>query len=248
VFAACSNDDDESGSSALPELTDPEDVCSGMDDLDFMKYCYEHFDVNGDAKVSKTEAAAVTSMYIHDSDITSLKGIGYFTNLQDLDIECHGLTSLDLSKNTNLQELHITSYGLTSLDLGKNTNLQKLYIGCDVLTTLDLSKNTNLQDLDISCDGLTSLDVESNLKLTHVGITSSKSMTLLKLPSSIIKMYLYSGLNALTTLYCGATTPPYGGFLGNCESLSKIYVPESAVSAYKSAKYWRDYASLIYGY
>jgi hypothetical protein len=296
VFAACSNDDDESGSSALPELTDPEDVCSGMDDLAFMKYCYEHFDVNGDAKVSKAEAAAVTSIEIDNDKVTSLKGIGYFTKLQELDIESRGLTTLDLSKNTNLQKLsisyvglttldlskntnlqklgisyvglttldlskntnlqrlYIVSDGLTTLDLSKNTNLQELYISCDDLTSLDLSKNTNLQELGIRCDGLTSLDVESNLKLAYVRIGECKSMTLLKLPSSITEISsIYNYYNALTTLYCGATTPPnvyYSGynFLKNCKSLSKIYVPESAVSAYKSADGWKEYADLIYGY
>ena len=32
----------------LPALPDPDDVCSAMDDLNFMAYCYENFDVNKD--------------------------------------------------------------------------------------------------------------------------------------------------------------------------------------------------------
>jgi len=48
-----SNNEDE-----LPSLQN-DDVCTAMDDIDLMKWCYDHYDVNGDGKVSKTEAAAV---------------------------------------------------------------------------------------------------------------------------------------------------------------------------------------------
>ena len=47
----------------LPALPDPDDVCSAMDDLNFMAYCYENFDVNKDGKVSVTEANAAKEIY-----------------------------------------------------------------------------------------------------------------------------------------------------------------------------------------
>lgn len=55
----------------LPALPDPDDVCSAMDDLNFMAYCYENFDVNKDGKVSVTEAnyGQTNEMYKEDSRI-----------------------------------------------------------------------------------------------------------------------------------------------------------------------------------
>ena len=57
--------------------------------------------------------------------------------------------------------------------------------------------------------------------------------------------------DSLTSVYCKATTPPAlggnGVFVGN-PSGRKIYAPTESVDAYKSAKYWSDYADDIVGY
>ena len=64
----------------LPELEETDDVCTKMDDLNFMAYCYDNFDVNNDGKVSMTEANAVKEISLSE-DIHSMKGIEYFSNL-----------------------------------------------------------------------------------------------------------------------------------------------------------------------
>ena len=46
------NQEDDKKTTSLPKMLDPDDVCTSMDDLNFMKYCYENFDVNKDGKVS----------------------------------------------------------------------------------------------------------------------------------------------------------------------------------------------------
>ena len=42
---ACSKD-------SLNSSKDNDDVCTTMDDINFMKWCYDNYDVNGDGKVS----------------------------------------------------------------------------------------------------------------------------------------------------------------------------------------------------
>ena len=54
-----SNVDGEKTEETLPELEEVDDVCTKMDDINFMKYCYDNFDVNKDGKVSMPEANAV---------------------------------------------------------------------------------------------------------------------------------------------------------------------------------------------
>ena len=61
MLAACSKGEGEDGFIMSP-MSDPDDVFSAMDDAYFVQYCYANFDINGDAKVSKAEAAAVTSI------------------------------------------------------------------------------------------------------------------------------------------------------------------------------------------
>ena len=65
-------------------LQQVEDVCSQMNDITFMDYCYRNFDVNNDGMVSMTEAKAVKRIDVGGEDIYSLKGIEYFTQLKYL--------------------------------------------------------------------------------------------------------------------------------------------------------------------
>lgn len=109
LLAGCSKDDDNE-TPGLPPLPDPDDVCSCMDDVVFMQYCYENFDANKDGKVSKTEANAVTKIdlgYIYNHqdayDVKTLTGICYFPNLEIINCNnCERLTSVDLSHNLKI--------------------------------------------------------------------------------------------------------------------------------------------------
>lgn len=143
LFAACSKDDGESG---MPALPNPNDVCSAMDDLKFMEYCYKNFDINGNGEVSKEEAAAVREIDLRYEEVKSLKGIAYFPNLEELYCYENELTSLDVSNNTALKHLKCACNKLTSLNISKNTALKHLVCDENELTSLDISKNTALKE------------------------------------------------------------------------------------------------------
>ena len=54
--------------------------------------------------------------------------------------------------------------------------------------------------------------------------------------------------STLDYVYCKSTTPPTGASSMFCSYLNKIYVPIGASEAYKSAEYWKNYASKIEEY
>ncbi len=60
------------------------------------------YDVNGDGKLTETEAEAITSLYLPGMGIKTLKGIEYLTNLTFLDCRDNELTELDVSNNKEL--------------------------------------------------------------------------------------------------------------------------------------------------
>ncbi len=128
-------------------IKEVDDVCTTMDDSNFMKYCYDKFDVNHDGKVSMQEAAAVKSMDCSYKYITSLKGIQYFTSITSLECTNNKLTTLDVSKNAALEKLDVLENLLTTLDVSKNTALKVLDCSNNKLTTLDVSKNAALEKL-----------------------------------------------------------------------------------------------------
>ena len=121
----------------------------------------EGFDNNKDGSLSDTEIAAVKKINCFRKRITNLKGIEYFTSLNNLWCAENKLTALDVSKNTALTDLYCSSNQLTTLDVSKNTALTDLDCGRNQLTTLDVSKNTALTKLSCDNNQLTSLDVSN---------------------------------------------------------------------------------------
>ncbi len=118
LLTGCSKDDDNE-TPGLPPLPDPDDVCSCMDDVVFMQYCYENFDVNKDGKVSRTEANAVTKIDLGSGDnnqleaydVKTLTGICYFPNLEIINCKnCERLTTVDLRHNLKITEIQDNAF------------------------------------------------------------------------------------------------------------------------------------------
>lgn len=149
-FTACEKEHPEAEPTPtpLPELPDPDDVCSCMDDPIFAEYCLENFDTNRDRKVSRTEANTVRNIYCHNMEIHSLKGIGYFTNLHKLDCQQNQLGQLDVSNNSELTHLNCSFNNLTVLEVRLNLILFQLCCNHNSLTYLDVSRNMQLSALD----------------------------------------------------------------------------------------------------
>lgn len=125
-------------------------------------------DTDGNNALSDAEIAAATKISCKKKGITSLKGIEYFTELEDLYCHNNELTELDLSNNKALKELNCSTNRLTALDLRNNTELQMVICSENELTELNLSHHPELQRVDCSDNALTELDLRSNSKLTNL--------------------------------------------------------------------------------
>ena len=122
----------------LPPLEEVDDVCTKMDDLKFMAYCYENIDVNKDGKVSMVEASATESI---ECNATSFAGIEYFTNLKNF--ESHSVETVDLRYNSMLETINLSySRSIEKIDLRYNKNISILqfnaFIECEALTWVAL--------------------------------------------------------------------------------------------------------------
>lgn len=204
VCAGCSKSEENDHLTGYPEMPDPNDVCSAMDDIDFMRYCYEKFDANKDGKVSLHEANTVEEIYIYG--VKSLKGIQYFPNLKILWCTT---SVLDVSKNKELKQLQLCKYNfdtqtytggsLTTLDVSQNNKLETLHcsknrltnlnisskslrrVVCDgnKLKKLDTSNTIYLSELLCSNNDLGSLDISKNLCLTELECYNNPNLTTL---------------------------------------------------------------------
>ncbi len=189
-------------------------------DEKFREYLMKQ-DYGKDMIITDDEISAITSININaysysydraEGEITSLKGIEYFTFLQSLLCEGNKLTSLDVSKNTRLMTLSCLGNLLTELDVSKNKKLIEINCGYNSLTSLDLSNNAALTSVVCGCNRLTSLDLSNNNQLTYLSchhnkiqsldLSKNKALTLLNCPDNQLTDIDISKSTALTFVYC----------------------------------------------
>ena len=180
-------------------------------DANFLAYCLAQ-PWGADGVLSQSEVPTITEINVEYKNIANLKGIQYFTALEQLycgnnqltslnvngltalvDIECYEnqLTKLDVSGLTALKELECDSNQLTSLNVSGLTALEALDCYSNQLTTLDVSGLTALKTLGCYINQLTQLDVRKLTKLKMLDCAINQLTTL-----------DVSGLTALKSLYC----------------------------------------------
>ena len=271
VSGSCSKDDGDNGNSpALPSLPDPNDVCSCMTNTSFIKYCYENFDLNGDGAISKTEAAAVISIGFSLSAVgdnpAPLTGIEYFPNIQEIRIYSEFLQSkvdIDLRHNKKLQyislnlrpsgEGEIRAYIPETYEGNKRSDVGLTY--CSQIYGKHASSDHRCWIVDgkltdAASHGLTTYTIPDNVTTIGTGLFILQSLESVTIPKNVASIesgaFSHGSRNGLT-LYCKPTTPPKILSFSSTY-IVQIYVPHSAVDAYKSADEWSEYADKIEGY
>ena len=252
----------------LPALPDPDDVCSAMDDLNFMAYCYKNFDVNKDGKVSVTEANAAKGIYANSTECVSVKGVERFPNIE-IFRPSDFITELDLRYNLKLKSISCQSSQLTTVLLPNTlTSIgPSAFYNCSNLTEIHLPASlTSIGDRAFRyCDNLTEINFPDNLtsigeyafnecfslteinfpaSLTSIGgfaFSGCSSLTEIHLPASLtsIELYAFYNCSSLTKVTCHALVPPkLNGFSDG--TIENLYVPAESIQAYKDSSLWAN--------
>ncbi len=130
-------------------------------DKTFEAFCLEHFDSDGNGRISRYEAQRVREISCPGAGIVSLADLREFSNLERLDCSGNDLTELDLSVCSRLMRVDCHDNDLVSLELEDLRSLVWLDCSGNVLGLLDLTSNTSLCTLDARSNRLLSLDVST---------------------------------------------------------------------------------------
>ena len=206
-----------------------------------------------DGVLTDDEIKGIRWLVVGNQQIRSLKGIEFFTALNDLDCVDNLLTELDVSKNTALETLRCMKNQLTSLDVSKNTWLRSLDCQYNQLTSLNVSNNVwlstlysyvnQLTELDVSnCPALTELTCDDN-KLTSLDLSNNTQLTLLACGDNPLNTIDVSKNLALSSLACNGnqlTTIDVSNNI-NLESLLCFGNQLTSLDVSKNKKLWRLY-------
>ena len=231
----------EKAEDTLPKLEVVDDVCTKMDDINFMKYCYDNFDVNKDGKVSMAEANAVKKIsdFSNSSllEVVSYAGIEYFSNLEIIRLgtdrwyDTPQVKTMDLSYNKCLASISlINATHISSLDLRFNNELEYVDMeGCAELTTIYLPKS--IESIPASafsrCAKLSVVDMSQCINLSEIRGGSYRYYTF---PSNI------------DVFLIGATVPPEtSNYSMEFDGIKTLKVPTGSVEDYKKSS-WKHYA------
>lgn len=187
---------------AVPAWAAPEDVA--IDETNFPDANFRTFvstkDTDSDGFLSQSELDAVTVIDVYGKNITNLKGLELFKNLDTLRCSNNQLTTLDVTKNTALESLDCGNNQLTALDVRNNPELISLNCSNNQLSALNVSKNLELTSLNCSKNQLTYLHMGENEKLEELDC-SNNQLTLLSVSASDKVTNLKCDNNQLTELY-----------------------------------------------
>jgi len=180
---------------------------------------------------------------------------------------CTGLTSITIPNS-------VTSIGrgafsgctsLTSITIPNSVTSigSNAFYGCTSLTSITIPNSvTSIESSAFyGCEGLTSITIPNSVTSIEyeafVYCTSLTSVVIGNNNELIIEAYTFLFCESLTSVTCYAKVPPtieiyesdfderYGAFDAERLSKMRLYVPSSAISAYREAEEWKDFGQIL---
>lgn len=214
----------------------PTDYCEKLEDVEFMRYCYEKFDINGDKILSESEANAIRAVNIDSKkNIYSVKGIEYFVNLESFQAyNAIELRTLDFSKNTNLRTIKEQAFykchGLESVILPSTieTIEDDAFHECPILTSINIPEGVkSIGTYAFAGDlQLTEIALPQSVETIGRNAFAATGLCSFALPEGITSTSEYICFNCqkLTVLILPATVTSIGyRAFSYCEALTEIH-------------------------
>ncbi|MBR0314228.1 MAG: hypothetical protein IJK39_03780 [Bacteroidales bacterium] len=175
-----------------------------FDDNVFKQFCLDNYDSDSDGKISVAEAKVPESMDLSalDDEITSLKGLEYFTSLTSLDCSNHQVENIPLGNLVALETFKCWYNTVAqTFDFSGNPALKDVNLAaCVGLQSLDLSNNPNLESL--RCQGGLTNTGEIAGRLASINLSNNPALTSMRIDQNLLTTLDLSHCPALRLLIC----------------------------------------------
>lgn len=227
-------------------------------DTETKKICVNLFDNDGDGELKLTELLAVASIgrynFSNNKTMRSFDELKLFTGLENIDAYafsgCTALESISFPDHlttlktqicqgdTALKSVHLPA-SLTSLGGACFNN-------CSSLKHIDLPEGITALD-DFANTGLEEINIPDSVESIK-GFAGCVSLRKVDIGTGVttFKQNAFNGCTALEIFIMRApAVPAYAGWALPDGFAGTIYVPDTAVDAYKAANGWKNFASRI---
>lgn len=127
-------------------------------------------DRNNDGQIEPQEASYIKRINLNLKNLTSVKGIENFINLEELSLFSNNIQEIDISNNKLLQKFNIGKNPITNLNVSKNINLKELVISITQISSIDITKNVKLEELAAHEANLSAIDLSKNILLKNLSL------------------------------------------------------------------------------
>ena len=158
----------------------------------FMRICLEKYDLDADGVLTVYECENIKELDVSARNLSSLKGIENFTELETLFCYDNIISDIDLSTLKKLKYLYCNNSNVHNLNV----------LGCSELLILDAHYNF-LETLDVSsCSKMFLLSICFNPRFKEINLGSCKSLGTLYCQSCSLTGLDVSGCSHLIGLHC----------------------------------------------
>ncbi|MBD3583486.1 DUF7619 domain-containing protein [Flavobacterium selenitireducens] len=190
------------------------------------------YDLNSDAEIQISEAAAVTTMTVDNLSISDLTGIKSFSNLQNLYVMDNLLTNVDLSGMANLRMAYLGGNDITAINLLGVDDLRDLVLDQNQLEILVIQDKPNLDRFSAVFNNISGLFLDNlpmlrevkviGNDLVHLDFNAFPMLQIVECSVNQLSSLEVSGVATLKTLDCSSnnlSTIDVAG-LSNLENLN----------------------------
>jgi hypothetical protein len=205
-------------------------------------------DTNSNGEIEQSEALAVSSLDIANSNITDLTGIEYFINLFMLIAPNNQLTTFTQNGLPNLITLWLQNNNLNSINFSGYSSIRELLLMNNQLSSLSVSNFYNLEQLDCTSNQLIDVDLTGCNRLWQI-ILSNNQLTSIAIPpftdnSSTLAMY--QGIYLDNNLFENLTSPNYTVVKFSCSNNPNLRNLNLKESSYEDPAATGDNFNMIF--
>jgi Leucine-rich repeat (LRR) protein len=202
-------------------------------------------DTNNDFQIQQNEVANITYLNIDSSNISSLEGLQYFTNLKLLFCNYNTIAIISPVGLSNLEGLNIGANQLSTFNLSGFTNLKIYNCSGNLFTSLDFSGLPSLEDLSCLGNQLTSLNISNLTNLTRLNCQTNQ-LTNLDLSNNPLISNLVCNNNLITNLDLRNNPLISTIGCGYNNNLTSIFIKNGAAQTFNPSFCWLGNPNLNY--